>query len=59
VVALSPDVGVDVHDNDNDAVEDAKLTRAVPNTSKRQWGPEYMSYWVAIATLVPGRTKKT
>ncbi len=26
VVALPPDVGVDVHDNDNDAEEDAKLT---------------------------------
>jgi hypothetical protein len=36
--------------------EDAKLTSAVPNTSKKKWGTEYMTNWDAVAMLVPGRT---
>jgi hypothetical protein len=35
--------------------EDAKLTSAVTNTSKKRWGREYIRDWVAIAALVPGR----
>jgi hypothetical protein len=36
--------------------EDAKLTRAVANTSKKKWGNEYKTDWDAVAALVPGRT---
>jgi hypothetical protein len=36
--------------------EDVKLTSAVTNTSKKRRGKEYMTDWVAIAVLVPGRT---
>jgi hypothetical protein len=38
--------------------EDAKLTGAVANTSKMWWGKEYKTDWVAIAALIPGRTKR-
>jgi hypothetical protein len=38
--------------------EDAKLTRAVANTSKKKWGKEYMTNWPAIFELIPGRTQK-
>jgi hypothetical protein len=38
--------------------EDGKLTRAVANTSKKKYGKEYKTDWVAIAALVPGRTNK-
>jgi hypothetical protein len=37
--------------------EDVQLTTAVANTSKKKYGKEYRSDWVAIAVLVPGRTK--
>jgi hypothetical protein len=37
--------------------EDAKLTRAVANTSNKKWGKEYKIDWPAVAALVPGRTK--
>jgi hypothetical protein len=37
--------------------EDAKLTSAVTNTSKKQWGADYKTNWVAIAALIPGRTR--
>jgi hypothetical protein len=37
--------------------EDAKLTYAVVNTSKKRCGKEYKTDWVAISALVPGRTK--
>jgi hypothetical protein len=37
--------------------EDAKLTSAVTNTSKKKRGKEYKTDWVAIAALVPGRTR--
>jgi hypothetical protein len=37
--------------------EDAKLTRAVANTSKKKRGKEYVTNWAAVATLVPNRTK--
>jgi hypothetical protein len=36
--------------------EDAKLTRAVANTSKKKWGKEYKTNWPKISALVPGRT---
>jgi hypothetical protein len=39
-------------------VEDAKLTSAVANTSKKKWGKEYKTDWYAVAALVPSRTKK-
>jgi hypothetical protein len=38
--------------------EDAKLTNAVANTSKKNWGKEFKTDWVKIATLVPGRTRR-
>jgi hypothetical protein len=38
--------------------EDAKLTSAVWSTSKKRWGKEYKTDWVAVAALVPGRTNK-
>jgi hypothetical protein len=38
--------------------EDTKLTTAVTNTFKKKWGQENIIDWVAIAALVPGRTKK-
>jgi general stress protein YciG len=38
--------------------EDAKLTRAVADTSKKRCGKEYTADWVEIALLVPGRTNK-
>jgi myb proto-oncogene protein len=38
--------------------EDAKLTRAVTNTSKKKWGKEYKTDWAAAAALIPGRTSK-
>jgi hypothetical protein len=38
--------------------EDAKLTRAVSNTSKKKWRKEYTSDWAAISALIPGRTQK-
>jgi hypothetical protein len=37
--------------------EDAELTRAVANTSKKWWGIEYKTDWDAVATLVPGRSR--
>jgi hypothetical protein len=37
--------------------EDVKLTSAVMNTRKEKRGIEYRTDWVAIAALVPGRTK--
>jgi hypothetical protein len=37
--------------------EDTKLTSAVTNTHKKKWGKEYKTDWVAIAALVPGRTR--
>jgi hypothetical protein len=37
--------------------EDAKLTRAVANTSKKKRGKEYKINWPAVAALVPGRTR--
>jgi hypothetical protein len=37
--------------------EDAKLTSAVANTSKKKYGKEYKTNWAAVAALVPGRTK--
>jgi hypothetical protein len=36
--------------------EDAKLTRAVANTSKKKYGKEYKTDWVAVSELIPGRT---
>jgi hypothetical protein len=36
--------------------EDAKLTSAVTNTCKRKWGKVYVTDWIAVAALVPGRT---
>jgi hypothetical protein len=38
--------------------EDAKLTLAVANTSKKRHGKEYRTDWVVIAALVPGRTRR-
>jgi hypothetical protein len=38
--------------------EDAHLTSAVANTSERKWGRKYKADWIAVAALVPGRTKK-
>jgi hypothetical protein len=37
--------------------EDAKLTRAVANTSKKKHGKDYRTDWATISALVPGRTK--
>jgi hypothetical protein len=37
--------------------EDVKLISAITNTREKQWGNEYKPSWVAIAALVPGRTK--
>jgi hypothetical protein len=36
--------------------EDAKLTRAIANTSKMKWGKEYKTNWITISELIPGRT---
>jgi hypothetical protein len=36
--------------------EDAELTSAVENTSKKKWGKEYKINWAAVAALVPSRT---
>jgi hypothetical protein len=38
--------------------EDAKLSSAFTNTSKKKCGKEYKTNWVAISALVPNRTKK-
>jgi hypothetical protein len=38
--------------------EDAKLTSAVANTSKRKWGKEHKTDWPAISELIPGRSQK-
>jgi hypothetical protein len=37
--------------------EDTNLTTAVKTTCKKKYGEEYRPDWVAIAELVPGRTK--
>jgi hypothetical protein len=37
--------------------EDASLTRAVANTSKKKWGNEYKTDWPAISELILGRTR--
>jgi hypothetical protein len=37
--------------------EDAKLTRAVANTSKKKYGKEYRIDWNVVAAMVPGRMK--
>jgi hypothetical protein len=37
--------------------KDAKLTRAVANSSKKIYVKEYKTDWVTITALVPGRTK--
>jgi hypothetical protein len=36
--------------------EDAQLTSAVTNTSKKKYGKEYKTNWAAVASLVPSRT---
>jgi hypothetical protein len=36
---------------------DEKLTSVVSSTSKKRWGKEYNTDWVAVAALVPGRTE--
>jgi hypothetical protein len=38
--------------------EDAKLTDAVSNTCKKKHGKKLKIDWVAVASLVPGRTRK-
>jgi hypothetical protein len=38
--------------------EDAKLTRAVANTSKKKSGEEYKTNWPAIFEMVPGQAGK-
>jgi hypothetical protein len=38
--------------------EDAELTSAVAKTYKKKWGKECRKDWVAVAALVPGRTKE-
>jgi hypothetical protein len=38
--------------------EDAKLTRALANTSKKRCGEEYKRYLVAISEIIPGQTRK-
>jgi hypothetical protein len=38
--------------------EDAKLTSAVANTSKKWWGKEYKTDWVVVAALFPSRTNR-
>jgi hypothetical protein len=38
--------------------EDAKLARAVANTSKKKRGKEYKTNWAAISELIPGRMQK-
>jgi hypothetical protein len=38
--------------------EDAKLTSALANTSKKKCGKEYKTDWDIITALVPGRTRK-
>jgi hypothetical protein len=38
--------------------EDADLTSAIVNTSKKKRGSEYKIDWAAVAALVPGRTRK-
>jgi ribosome recycling factor len=37
--------------------EDAKLTSAVTNTSKEKCGKDYKTNWVAVAALVPSRSR--
>jgi hypothetical protein len=37
--------------------EDAKLASAVTNTHKKKWYTDYRTDWLAVAALVPGRTK--
>jgi hypothetical protein len=36
--------------------EDAQLTSATANTSKKKWGNNYMTDWDSVAALVPSRT---
>jgi hypothetical protein len=36
--------------------EDAELTSAIAKTNTKWWGKEYKLDWVAIASLIPGRT---
>jgi hypothetical protein len=38
--------------------EDAELTSALANTSKKRWGKEYKTDWDAVAALVLSRTNK-
>jgi hypothetical protein len=38
--------------------EDEKLTYAVTNTCRKKYGKEHRIDWVAVAALVPGRTKR-
>jgi hypothetical protein len=38
--------------------EDAKLTSAVANTPKKNWGEKDRADWVGISELVPGRSRK-
>jgi hypothetical protein len=38
--------------------EDAKLSSVVANTRKKKWGQKCRIDWVAVAVLVPGRTKE-
>jgi hypothetical protein len=37
--------------------ENAKLNIAVTNTPKKSWGKKYITDWVAVAALIPGRTR--
>jgi hypothetical protein len=38
--------------------EDAKLNFAVEATFKKKYDEEYCTDWVAVAALIPGRTKQ-
>jgi hypothetical protein len=38
--------------------EDEKLTSALTNTCKKKFGKNFMTDWVAITALVPGRTRQ-
>jgi hypothetical protein len=38
--------------------EDARLTRAAANTSKRKRGKKSMTNWPAVSELIPGRTRR-
>jgi hypothetical protein len=55
---MQPNAGANRATGSWTSEEDAKLTSALANTSKKKYGKEYKIDWAAVAALVPSRTHR-